>query len=148
MKTKLIRPDSLVEDAWLGLGDLNGIEIENPLIGRTELELEMPGLREIMLMRDTNYLAFAASALLGIELLPEQAAILEELWIRPFPMYIASRGFGKSYLMAVLCMLKAALIPGTKVVIVGAAFSQARVIYEYCEKIWNDAPILRSVCTS
>ena len=42
-------------------------------------------------------------------------------------MYIASRGFGKSFLLSVYCLLKCTLIPGTKIVIVGAAFRQSKV---------------------
>ena len=46
-KHKLIRPDSLVNDAWLKLGDLNGLEIENQLIGRDRENLEKPGMLEM-----------------------------------------------------------------------------------------------------
>ena len=49
-------------------------------------------------------------------------------------------------MLAVYAMLKCALCPGTKVVIVGAAFRQSKVIFEYMETIWRNAPILRSVC--
>ena len=144
---RLIRPNSLVEDAWLRLGNLHGAEIENQLIGRDRDDVENPGLLELRIMRNPEYLGFAAKVLLDIDVLPEQAAILQELWVRPFPMYIASRGFGKSFLLALYATLRCALIPGTKVVGVGSAFRQSRVIYEYMDTIWRNAPILRSVCT-
>lgn len=145
---KLVRPNSFINDAWLNLGDLNGIEIENQLIGRSREDMEQSGLLEIRIMRNPEYLAFATKVLLDIDILPEQSAILQEMWIRPFPMYIASRGFGKSFLMALYAVLRCALIPGTRVVGVGSAFRQARVIYEYMETIWRNAPILRSICTN
>lgn len=146
-KHKLKRPNSLVNDAWLQLGDLHGVEIENPLLNRSQENIENPGLLEVSLMKDPRYLSFAAKVLLGIDLLPEQAVIMEELWNRPFPMYIASRGFGKSFLLAMYATLKCVLVPGTKVVGTGAAFRQSRVIWEYMCKIWRDAPVLQSICT-
>ena len=137
----LIKP----EDAWLGL-DLNNVPLDNPLINREEKDIRRPDLHLLKLMRDPKYLGHTAKILLNIELLPIQVVILRELWTRPFPMFVASRGFGKSWLMSVYAMLKCALIPGTKVVIVGAAFRQSKVIFEYMETLWRDAPILRSIC--
>lgn len=145
-RTRLVRPKSIVDDAWLQLGNLDGVEINNPLIGRHKDDIEQPGLLEVRLMRNPDYLSFAAKVLLDIDLLPGQALILEELWNRPFPMYIGSRGYGKTFLLAVLAMLKCALIPNMKVVGVGAAFRQAKFIFEYMESIWNNAPVLKSVC--
>jgi hypothetical protein len=42
------------------------------------------------------------------------------MWHKPFPMLVASRGAGKSFLLAVYCVLRALLEPKTKIVIVGA----------------------------
>jgi len=145
-KTKIRRPNSIVNDAWLGLGDINGIEITNPLTHRSQHDIENPGQLEVKLMKDPNYLSFASKVLLDIDLLPEQAVILEELWFRPFPMFIASRGFGKSFLLALYATLKCVLVPGTKVVGTGAAYRQSRIIWEYMSSIWRNAPVLRSIC--
>jgi len=134
---------SIEDNAWLNLGDVRKLEINNPLIDK---DSEHPGLAEMRLMRDSNYLGYAVEVLMGLEALPEQCVVLEEMWKRPFPMYIASRGFGKSFLLAVYAMLKCALVPGTKIVIVGAAFRQSKVIFEYMVNLWDNAPILRSIC--
>ncbi len=141
-----------LDNAWLRLGDTRKIKRGNPL-KKCLKDRDNPGYTELKLMRDANYLSFAAKTLFGIKILPEQAAILEELWNRPFPMYIASRGFGKSFLIALYSMLKMVLTPpnsnggaGVKIVIVGAAFRQSKVIFEYMESIWNNAPIMRSIC--
>ena len=96
-------------------------------------------------MRNPKYFGATCQLLFGIELHPIQISILQEFWIRPFPMFIASRGFGKSFLMALYCVLRAILVPGTKVVVVGAAFRQSKVIFEYMETIWRNSPILRSI---
>jgi hypothetical protein len=134
------------DDAWLGLGDLSSLSIgQNSMINRAKEDIENPDLHLIRLLRDTKYLGTTCKLLFNIELHPIQVAILQEFWYRPFPMYIASRGFGKSFLLALYSTLKAVFIPGTKIVIVGAAFRQSKVIFEYMETIWRNSPILRSI---
>jgi len=134
------------DDAWLGLGDLSLLSIsQNTMINRIKEDIEHPDLHLLRLLRDTKYLGTTCKLLFNIELHPIQVAILQEFWHRPFPMYIASRGFGKSFLLALYSTLKAIFIPGTKIVIVGAAFRQSKVIFEYMETIWKNSPILRSI---
>ena len=94
-KTKINRLNSVIEDAWLGLGDLNGIEIENPLVHRSKFNLDNPGYLETYLMQQPHFLSFAAKTLLDIDLLPIQAVIMEELWNHPFPMFLMTRGGSK-----------------------------------------------------
>jgi hypothetical protein len=134
------------DDAWLGLGELSLLSIsQNTMINRVKEDIENPDLHLLRLLRDTKYLGTTCKLLFNIELHPIQVAILQEFWYRPFPMYIASRGFGKSFLLALYSTLKAIFIPGTKIVIVGAAFRQSKVIFEYMETIWKNSPILRSI---
>lgn len=134
--------------AWLGLPDdmIAWVYDQsfNPL-EQTEFEQRHPGMREMLLMRDPDYLGWTAKVLLNIDLLPVQAAVQEVLWKYPFPMVIASRGFSKSFGMAVSGLLKAMLIQGTKIVIVGAAYRQAKVIFDYMETIWHKAPIAQDI---
>jgi hypothetical protein len=40
-------------------------------------------------------------------------------------------------------MLRALFNQGTKIVIVGAAFRQAKVVFDYCQDLWDNAPVLR-----
>lgn len=143
----LNKPNSIVEDAWLRAGDFDGIEITNPLIGRTEEDIENPGLLETRIMRDPNYLSLAAKVLCNIDVFPEQALMLYEMWTRPFPMIIASRGASKSFSLALYATLKCALVPETKIVGIGGSFRQSKVIYEYMCKLWDSSPVLRSVCS-
>lgn len=143
VKNKLI---TTFDDSWLGLGDLSSLTIEkNPLFGRTKEDIENPDLHLLRLLRNPKYFGTTAKLLFGIELHPIQVAILQEFWIRPFPMYVASRGFGKSFLMALYCALRCVLVPGTKIVVVGAAFRQSKIIFEYMETLWRNSPILRSI---
>jgi hypothetical protein len=134
------------DDAWLGLGDIRTLEIpKNPLIHRSEKEIENPDLHLMRLMRNPEYIGSTCKLLFGIELHPIQMMIIQEFWTRPFPMYIASRGWGKSFLLALYAIIRCMFYPGTKIVIVGAAFRQSKIIFEYMESIWRTSPVLRSI---
>ena len=138
--------NSTYDDAWLGLGNLDQIKIDhNPMINRTKDDIEKPDVHLMRLVRDPDYLASTVKLLFNIQLHPIQVAILQEFWVRPFPMFIASRGFGKSFLMSLYCILKCTFVPGTKIVVVGAAFRQSKILFEYMETIWRNSPVLRSI---
>jgi hypothetical protein len=138
----------IYDDAWLGLGDtLNLTNIKNPLIGREKRDIEKPDLHLIKLLKNPKYFGTTCKLLFDIELHPMQIAILQEFWIRPFPMFIATRGMGKSWLLALYSVLKCIFYPGTKIVIVGSAFRQSKIIFEYMETMWNNSAILRSIFT-
>lgn len=144
--SQTIKNKHLFEDAWLNLGDLSQIIIpHNPMIGRNKKDIENPDLHLIKLMKDPKYFGMTCKLLFDIELHPIQIAILQEFWVRPFPMYIASRGWGKSFLLALYSVLRCIFNPGTKIVIVGAAFRQSKIIFEYMENIWRNSSILRSI---
>lgn len=134
------------EEAWLGLGDTSLIVPErNLMIGRTKDEIEHPDMHLLKIMTDPTYFGFTVRSLFGIELHPIQVAILQEFWNRPFPMFIASRGFGKSFILAMYAMLKCMFVPGSKIVIVGSAFRQSKIIFEYMENLWRNSDIIRSI---
>jgi hypothetical protein len=146
MKNMATKSNLLFDNAWLGLGNLDKLIIPtNHMIGRTKEDIENPDLHLLRLLRNPKYFGTTAKLLFDIELHPIQIAILQEFWLRPFPMFVASRGFGKSFLMAMYCTLKCILVPGTKIVVVGAAFRQSKIIFEYMETLWRNSPILRSI---
>jgi hypothetical protein len=134
------------EYAWLRLSKKDLKELNNPLTNVDEWGQNNFHLHVLKKMRNPKYLHWTVKNILNIDLLPEQVVILQELWTKSFPMYIASRGFGKSFLLAVYATLRCLLVPGSKIVIVGAAFRQSKVIFEYMDVIWKNAPILRSLC--
>lgn len=141
-----IQQKKIFEDAWLELGDLSLVQIPgNPMIHRLKKDIENPDLHLLRLLRNPKYIGTTCKILFNIELHPIQIAILQEFWNRPFPMYIASRGWGKSFLLALYSVLRCTFYPGTKIVIVGAAFRQSKIIFEYMENIWRGSPILRSI---
>ena len=135
------------DNAWLGVTEDDLGDFKNPMEDLTSHQRENLHLHILSIMKNPEYFQWTVKRLFNIELLPVQTGILRELWKRAFPMYIASRGFGKSFLLAVYCILRCTLIPGTKIVIVGAAFRQSKVIFEYMDTIWRNAPILQSICS-
>lgn len=135
----------LIKDAWLGV-DFSQHAIIKPLDIIKHESVEEVYQRLIWLMSQPEYLAFTVKILMNIELLPFQAVILAELWQRKFPMLIASRGAGKSWILSVYAILRAILLPGRKITIVGSAFRQSKILFDYVEGIWNTSPILRSIC--
>jgi len=136
-----------IDEAWLNI-DVEEKDIINPtelLYSTAEEDFQY---RLTWLMSQPEYFSFTCKQLFNIDLLPSQALILREMWNRKFPMLIASRGFGKSFSLSLYAMLRATLLPGRKVVIVGAAFRQSKVLFEYMETIWNNSPLLRDICDS
>lgn len=58
-----------------------------------------------------------------------------------------SNGFvsHNSYLLAVYALIRAITLPGRKIVIAGSTFRQSKIVFEYIEGIYRDAPILRDI---
>ncbi len=83
------------ENRWLNLGDTSKIELINPFASRTKFEIDNPHIHLLDLMRHPDNFGFTCKILFGLTLAPFQIAILRELWTRPFPMLIGSRGMGK-----------------------------------------------------
>jgi len=96
-------------------------------------------------MLDIDYIGWTTKEILNIDLFPLQIAMLQMIWNTPFPMLVACRGGGKSYILAVYAVLRALLDPGTKIVIVGAGLRQAKLVFNYIDTIWNNAPVLRNI---
>jgi hypothetical protein len=135
-----------INEAWLGIS-VNDSELFNPtsILDPNEDDYH---LRLTWLITRPEYFSFLCKHIFNIHILPSQALILEELWNRKFPMLIASRGFGKSFILSLYSMLRALIFPHRKIVVVGSAFRQSKVLFEYIETIWNNSPILRDMCDS
>ena len=133
-----------INDAWLGL-DVPERDIFNPMsiISPDDDDFH---LKVTWLLSRPEYFSFICYHMFNIKILPSQALMLHEMWNRKFPMLIASRGFGKSFILSLYAILRCILLPNRKVVVVGAAFRQSKVLFEYMETIWHNSPILRSIC--
>lgn len=53
-----------------------------------------------------------------------------------------------SFILALYCVLRMLLCQGTQIVVVGSAFRQAKIIFDYAEGIWTGAGVLRDICAS
>jgi hypothetical protein len=72
-----------------------------------------------------------------------QQVMMMLLWYKKFPLILASRGAGKTFLLALYASMKAILHPGSKIVIVGAGFRQAKLVFKYIEQLYNASPIFQ-----
>jgi hypothetical protein len=136
-----------LDDAWLGI-DVDESTLFNPMdfvMGEDNEELIK---RLSWVMMRPEYFSFACKHILNIELSPFQAVLLQEMWNRKFPMLIGTRGMGKSFILALYAILRALFMPRRKIIIVGAAFRQSKVLFEYMDTIWKNAPVLRDLCSS
>jgi hypothetical protein len=97
------------------------------------------------LLCQPEYFAFLCKHIFNVDLLPFQNVILNEIWVRKYPMLIASRGAGKTFLLSLYSLMRALLMPNRRILVAGAAFRQSRFVHEYMETIWKNAPILRDL---
>lgn len=137
----------IIDEAWLNISSYEEANLFNPM-SVVDFNEDDYQYRLVWLMSRPEYFSFICKYVFNINILPSQALFLYEMWNRKFPMLIASRGFGKSFLLSLYSMIRALLIPDRKIVVVGAAFRQSKVLFEYMETIWNNAPILQSMCDS
>jgi intein/homing endonuclease len=149
MKQNVDRQQEYLSDLFrgefLGLGDISQLKIDNPFDRRTKDDIDNPHKFLLRLMTKPEYIGYAVKTILNIDPAPFQLVLLYNLWHKKYPMVIATRGGAKSYTLAVYSLLKALLHQGSNILIVGAAFRQAKVIFEYCERIFYNAPILQSL---
>lgn len=85
---------------------------------------------------------------LNITLKPFQAYLLYEMNHSDEVAYIATRGQGKTFLTAILAVVRCILYPGTKVVATAPIKKQASLIYKKIEDIMQDSPNLRREISS
>ena len=137
-----------IEDAWLGI-EVDENSLFNPMefVNLAEDNGEFMKRLSWLMMRP-EYFSFVCKYVLNIEMPPFQSLLMKELWDRKFPMLVGSRGMGKSFILSLYVMLRAFFMPSRKIIIVGAAFRQSKVLFEYMDVIWQNAPVLRDLCDS
>jgi hypothetical protein len=87
--------NQLIEDAWLNI-HVNEKTLYNPL-EHIPIEFEEePHLYILWLMQQPEYFSFICKEIFNIQLLPIQCVVLQELWYRKFPLFVAHRGHGKA----------------------------------------------------
>lgn len=136
-------------DAYLGI-DFSGKELFNPLLNIPERmgSPESLPLYLTWMMTRVEYIHFICKEIFKADLLPHQAVTIKEFWNRKFPMLCCTRGWGKSWLLALYAMLRALILQGRKIAICGAAYRQSKVLFGYMEKFYNSSPLLRNIINS
>lgn len=142
-----ISQEYIEQNAYLGIL-ANEDSLFNPLVRIPPQYEDTPELYLTYLMQRPEYTYFFIKYVLGLDMTPLHMSILLDMSKRKFPMLLASRGFGKSFGLALYTILQSIFIPGRKVVVAGSGFRQSKLIFEYVEKMWNDSKILRSAFSS
>ncbi len=98
-----------------------------------------------------NYV-FAAKVLLRVDdgpvhLFIAQKAMLFSMQFSLFIMIIASRGFGKTFIMAIYAVLKCLLNPREKVGITGPTYRQSKFVFAEIQRLYAESPVLQESCT-
>lgn len=139
--------DRLINEAFLGLGDTTTRHINNILLNNDGYieDPEHPIMNLLGIMRNPDYFQLTCKWLLNLDILPFQALILKELWIRKFPMLIACRGFSKSFLLAVYAIIRSLFLDNSKIIMVGAGMRQSKIIFDYMDQIYRDSTILQNI---
>jgi hypothetical protein len=138
--------NKILGDAWLNI-HVDENKLYNPLLTIPESCADFPHLYITWLMTQPEYFSFICSQILNVNIWPMQGVMLKEIWHHKFPMLIGSRGLSKSFTLALYAILRMLLFPGRKIIITGAAFRQSKIIFEYMENIWYNAPLLRDICS-
>ncbi len=79
-----------------------------------------------------------------LSLAPFQSVILETLWNKTFPILLMTRGGSKTFMLAIYCLLRAIMVPGSKIVIVAASFRQSKLVFDYVQQIHDYSPIVQA----
>jgi len=148
-----ILKDSDIHSKIFRLHDISHFQLTNRMVTwtRPKLIAEISECRNeqeamfLFLMECFNNPIFACRWLLGVDLLPFQAAILYTMWNHRFVYLLASRGSGKSFSYAIYALLRCLLVPNCRVVIVSGSFRQSRFVFDYIRQIYENWPILRQI---
>jgi len=89
-----------------------------------------------------------AKEYLGINLKMFQAILLVMMMENNYFMYLASRGQGKTWLIAIFCIIRAILFPESKIIVAAGQKSQAQEVLVYIENMAKDCPNLAREITS
>lgn len=80
---------------------------------------------------------------LGIKLRLFQQILLWAMMHNNYFMYLASRGQGKTFLVAIYAVVRSILFPKEKIIVASGVKSQSRAVIEKIKEIYDDAPLLK-----
>jgi hypothetical protein len=94
-----------------------------------------------------NHPVEACEDILKIKLMPFQKEILRMSWNAAFPLWVMSRGSGKSFLAAIDMALKFILYPNMRIGIIAPSYRQSKFLFlKFVEEVYRKSQIVRSQC--
>lgn len=108
--------NEMLEHAYLEIGDVTKIKINNGLLDPKFNDEDKFVENLVQYMRNPKNFWFTCKYLLNIDLLPYQLVILYELWTKPFPMLIATRGGSKCISKDSICVTNNGLLDITEII--------------------------------
>ncbi len=133
----------IIETAYLHLGDLSVRRVHDYIVTPPEQFADNPIFEFLYYMSMPSYTYFCCKYLFNVNLLPIQVVTLQELYKHKFPMLVASRGYGKTFLLALYSLIRATFDQGTKVIYVGSGYRQSKLLFSAAESIYNKSPIFK-----
>lgn len=89
----------------------------------------------------------ACKDILKINLMPYQKEVLKNSWRKPFPLWVMSRGSGKSYLAAIDMALNAILFPRMRIGVIAPSYRQSKFLFlKFQEEVYNRSAVVRAQC--
>jgi len=88
----------------------------------------------------------AAYDLLGVDLDPIQRLVFNDMWFKDYVITVATRGYGKTFLLGTLAVLSCMIKPGYRVGLMAPVFRQSKLIFAEVEKLYAQSSILREAC--
>lgn len=88
----------------------------------------------------------AAEILLGQQLIPIQRVMLFVGWYVPFTFFIITRGGGKTFVLALLCILRGLLYSNQRIGIIAASYRQSKMVFNEIRRIYQQSKILQDSC--
>jgi hypothetical protein len=76
-----------------------------------------------------------------------QRLIIKGLWSHQFNLLILTRGGGKTFLLAMYCMIKALLLPREKCVIASSSYRQSQFTFDEVIRFYDESPLIKQSCS-
>lgn len=135
--------NKMLSDAWLGIY-ANDDTLFNPLNNLPPQAADNFTQYLVWLMSQPDYFYFIIKCLFNMDSFPFQCLLLRELFNHKYPLLIGARGLSKTSTLALYLLISMIIRPNIKIVITGAGFRQAKLVFEEMEKVWQRSPVLRS----
>lgn len=110
----------------------------------TKKEKHQLNLGEKLIFFYRKYPIRAAKDLMKVDLVWFQRKTLRSLWNKKYNLLLMSRGIGKTWLLALFCVLYAMLNPGVHIGIITPSFKQTDFLFDKISDFYEESAFLRA----